>query len=391
MSRRTVLAAALGLALAAPAVDAPALAISKVVGFGDSITRGKFDEQNRGGYPGRLSNQLNRRGLEDVEVVNAGVDGELTGGGVFRIDAVLNSAGGDVYIIMEGTNDVNLVLDGFISLETVAFNLRQMGNKVRDRGKEVIFGTLFPRRFDARQDRSSVFTRELSFEIRDLAVGLGTDVGDVWERFWFDPDLFDDFFYLGGGDLVGHPNGEGYREMARLFADQVAGFDDQAPVVSRWQKSPAGDPIRGQDRITAQVHEFGSTLLRRGTYITLNGREVDTRKTGGKQRLELTYQVKRADLECGGTVGVRTEDNADPPNVRHRVLDSFRVQGVQVIKGDANGDCRVDGQDLLLLARAFGSIAGENRFNRLADFNNDGRIDGEDLATLARNFGRSSA
>ncbi len=57
--------------------------------------------------------------------------------------------------------------------------------------------------------------------------------------------------------------------------------------------------------------------------------------------------------------------------------------------GDINNDYIVDGQDLIILSRAFGSVQGVDiSFYNDADLDNNGIIDGEDLAILASNFGR---
>ncbi len=88
---------------------------------------------------------------------------------------------------------------------------------------------------------------------------------------------------------------------------------------------------------------------------------------------------------------MRSEDGAEPPNVRNRKIAEFDVADTRRLKGDVNGDCRVDGFDLGLLGLGFGSVRGELEYSRLADSNNDGKIDGEDLARLARNFGKDSS
>ncbi len=51
--------------------------------------------------------------------------------------------------------------------------------------------------------------------------------------------------------------------------------------------------------------------------------------------------------------------------------------------GDVNNDTRVDVVDLLMLARSFGSAAGEPGYNEHADFNGDGTVDALDLQVLA--------
>ena len=50
----------------------------------------------------------------------------------------------------------------------------------------------------------------------------------------------------------------------------------------------------------------------------------------------------------------------------------------------------VDGVDLGWLGRAFGTRAGEGRYQTSVDLDRDGEVDGEDLATLASQFGKSS-
>jgi len=67
------------------------------------------------------------------------------------------------------------------------------------------------------------------------------------------------------------------------------------------------------------------------------------------------------------------------------------------IKGDISGDGTVDGSDLIIIARAFGSY-GPNclypgcppsqRWNLDSDINGDGVVDGSDLIVAARNFGK---
>jgi hypothetical protein len=55
--------------------------------------------------------------------------------------------------------------------------------------------------------------------------------------------------------------------------------------------------------------------------------------------------------------------------------------------GDFNRSDRVDGKDLELLARSFGSEYGDEEYDTLCDCNYDGVIDGSDLIDLGLNFG----
>jgi parallel beta-helix repeat protein len=57
--------------------------------------------------------------------------------------------------------------------------------------------------------------------------------------------------------------------------------------------------------------------------------------------------------------------------------------------GDVNMDGKVDGRDIAIVARAFGAIPGDPRWNALADVNDDGKIDGKDIVTVVKLFGKS--
>jgi hypothetical protein len=67
------------------------------------------------------------------------------------------------------------------------------------------------------------------------------------------------------------------------------------------------------------------------------------------------------------------------------------------IMGDLNGDGKVDGKDLTLVAFSFASYGPEYmhpgspagpKWNPDADMNNDNKVDGKDLTLIARNFGK---
>lgn len=58
------------------------------------------------------------------------------------------------------------------------------------------------------------------------------------------------------------------------------------------------------------------------------------------------------------------------------------------IQTDIDLSGRVDGRDLAILGRAFGTTVGDAGFDARADLNHDGHVDGDDLALLARDFGK---
>jgi hypothetical protein len=56
--------------------------------------------------------------------------------------------------------------------------------------------------------------------------------------------------------------------------------------------------------------------------------------------------------------------------------------------GDLNCDGKCDGRDITIVAKCFGSMLGEPRYNSNCDILNRGRIDGRDITIVAKNFGK---
>ena len=368
------------------------MAQDSIVAFGDSITAGKapFDEKNQGGYPARMEKILRKTGLANVEVVNAGLGGETTSEGLSRINSVLAAnSSADLFILMEGTNDVNLVNSGLLSIETVVSNIEGMASKVRGKGIDVIYATVIPRPPWARQDSSNFVTFELVLELRELTSKGNRPIAEPFDVFENRAQkIFSKYYFK--TDPVGHPNANGFDLMAEIFADKVLDNDTLAPVVSGFSKTRSGKVLAAGDDLFSLIHESGEGISQKSTYITINGVPVDSVGEGSARRTTLTYRVQASDIECAGRVTVRTEDRADPGNVRNELVAEYDVQGATHLRGDVNGDCRVDGLDLSLLGTSFGSQADDSHYSRLADNTGDGKVDGNDLARLARNFGKSS-
>src|SRR5215207_1640755 len=89
---------------ATPAARAtPAETVPKIVAFGDSLTAG-YGLAPQESYPALLQKLIDADGFE-YEVVNAGVSGDTSAGGVRRIDWSLD-AGSVRFVILElGAND----------------------------------------------------------------------------------------------------------------------------------------------------------------------------------------------------------------------------------------------------------------------------------------------
>src|SRR3954467_11371027 len=76
----------------------------KIIAFGDSLTAG-FGLANKESYPYLLQEKLNADGY-NYEVVNAGVSGDTSLGGLERADWVLDQDGAEILVLELGANDM---------------------------------------------------------------------------------------------------------------------------------------------------------------------------------------------------------------------------------------------------------------------------------------------
>jgi acyl-CoA thioesterase-1 len=384
MSRRLALLALCGVLAPAALLPRPAAA-QRYIAFGDSITEGFGDTKGQGGYPARLQTLLNTRGQSGAVVINAGLGGETTAGGLTRINRVLASAAtGDTLLLMEGTNDVNAKL----SPETIAFNLDQIAQRAASAGVSTVHVTIIPREPAANTDGTNQVTAVLAGLIREIAYVNQRKLVDPFEVFLYEtPNVFTQD-YLGGEDKL-HPNGKGYDRLARVFADALTGVDAVPPVTGDVEPPDGALNVPAAAPIHITLYDFGTGIDLANTKLVINGLDVDTPLTGNDKALQINYQPP-APLAGVVTVSLRSKDKANPPNVLNRPVTRFQISGTTFLPADLNRDGRVDGQDLVILALAFGARRFNDNFNLAADFNGDGSIDGQDLAVLAASFGQST-
>lgn len=103
----------------------------KIVAFGDSLTAG-FGVAPDESYPAQLAKQIQENGLQ-YEVINAGVSGETSAGGVRRIEWILKSQP-TVVILELGVNDG---LRG-LPLQQTYTNLHTIIERLKAEGVRVI-------------------------------------------------------------------------------------------------------------------------------------------------------------------------------------------------------------------------------------------------------------
>lgn len=119
------------IGLGAPAA-APGLAKTpEILAFGDSLTAG-FGLPPKASFPARLEARLHADGV-DARVVNAGVSGDTTAGGLARLDWALADKP-DLVILELGANDALRGIDP----DTVRANLDKMIVKVQASGAKLL-------------------------------------------------------------------------------------------------------------------------------------------------------------------------------------------------------------------------------------------------------------
>lgn len=121
----------------------------KILAFGDSLTAG-FGLTEMESYPYLLQEKLKQEGF-NYEVVNAGVSGDTTLGGLERIDWALEQDGLEVIILELGANDL---MRG-VPAERIAANLDKIIAKAKAKNIKVLLcGMLAPPTMGANYQRA---------------------------------------------------------------------------------------------------------------------------------------------------------------------------------------------------------------------------------------------
>ncbi len=110
----------------------PVKSVAKIVAFGDSLTAG-YGLSPEESYPSLLQKKLAADGF-DYEVVNAGISGDTSAGGVRRIDWSLEGGDVKVVILELGANDI---LRGQ-PIEEMKKNLSTIIERAKARGAQVL-------------------------------------------------------------------------------------------------------------------------------------------------------------------------------------------------------------------------------------------------------------
>lgn len=108
-ARKAVLGLFTGIAVISGAATAVYAAPIKIIALGDSLTQG-YGLSAELGFTAQLQAWLHANGAPDVTIVNAGVSGDTTAGGLARFEWSL-AEGGDAVIVELGGNDLLRAID----------------------------------------------------------------------------------------------------------------------------------------------------------------------------------------------------------------------------------------------------------------------------------------
>lgn len=171
---------------------------SKIIAFGDSLTAG-FGLAEKESYPYLLQQKLRADGY-DYEVVNAGVSGDTSLGGLERADWVLEQDNAEILILELGANDM---LRG-IPVAKMKDNLDKIIKKAKAKNLKVLLcGMLAP-------PTMGQYSSDFMMAFPDLAKENGVE---------FLPFLLENIALkkeLNQGDGI-HPNAAG----ARIMTDNI--------------------------------------------------------------------------------------------------------------------------------------------------------------------------
>jgi lysophospholipase L1-like esterase len=200
----------------------PSFDENKYVGLGDSITFGFIDRLPTPelGYIPRLDAILNQN-FGPSQMINEGIPGETTVGGLGRIDSVISTHLARYLLIMEGTNDA---ITGGLSKETAAFNLSEMVRKCLEAGVFPAIATIIPRRdwlwaYDIVREKHLYIVEK----IHEIAASYPVPLVDQYELFLDYPSSDGGLLSLLSNDLL-HPSEKGYQFMAASWFGELKNF-----------------------------------------------------------------------------------------------------------------------------------------------------------------------
>ena len=171
------------------------ITVSRVVCFGDSLTRGYGATQGMD-YPARLEE------MTGIEIINSGVSGNTTAGGLARLEDDVLAFEPDVVLITLGGND----LKNRVSVDMARANLIRIIQRIQAAGAMVVLGGI----------DIPLYGKGYAKMYESLARQTGSVLV---------PNILEDIF--GNSEFMSdsiHPNDKGYEIMAGYFYKSLDGL-----------------------------------------------------------------------------------------------------------------------------------------------------------------------
>ncbi|MEM0943735.1 MAG: arylesterase [Pseudomonadota bacterium] len=183
----------------------------KLVALGDSLTAGYGLAEEEGFVP-QLDAWLEAQGRGDVEVINMGVSGDTTAGGLARLDWALGG-GGDAVLVELGGNDMLRGIDPAVSRE----NLDQLMAGIAERGLPVLISGL---------QAPGNFGPEYQGDFNAMYPELAVKYGAVYDPFFLEGLMGEPSLWQEDGI---HPNAEGVSRIVERIGPRVLELLDRVP------------------------------------------------------------------------------------------------------------------------------------------------------------------
>lgn len=183
----------------------------KIIALGDSLTQG-YGLSAELGFTAQLQDWLRANGAPDVVIVNAGVSGDTTAGGLARFEWSL-AEGGDAVIVELGGNDLLRAIDPASSRA----NLDGIMAKAAARDLPVLLtGMVAPTNYgpDYKENFDAMYPE------------LAEQYDAVYDPFFLEGLIGRDEMFQADGI---HPNSEGVAELVERFGPVVLELIAQIP------------------------------------------------------------------------------------------------------------------------------------------------------------------
>ena len=210
----------------------------RIVALGDSITNGAglSGVKEKETFRHLLQEELSRKTEHDIEVINAGVNGDITTTAIYRLETDVLHHSPDYVTIMFGVNDAGYYRPATnsaadtprVTAERFRGNLEAIIAAVKESGAKPILVTPVPmnQSYGFRdlpayiENGLNYIVDEYSDIIRDLSARFHLPLIDVYQA--FSADSATDKFVPDGI----HPNKDGHRFIADIFIEKFASLDE---------------------------------------------------------------------------------------------------------------------------------------------------------------------